>query len=111
MNTELENVIMKLIMNGGDARSASMRAINAAEKNEFDEAEKLLANAKESLNKAHEVQTQLIREEVRNNNIKVTLLMVHAQDHVMNAMTVRDLAESIINSRKEIQLLKENGGN
>lgn len=111
MSTEMEQIIMQLIMNGGDARSFSIRAIQEAEKGKFSEAEKLLADAKESMNKAHEVQTKLIQEEVRNNNTEVTLLMVHAQDHVMNAMTVRDLAEYIINNRKEIVKLKENGGN
>ena len=107
---DIEKVIMQLIMNGGDARSFSIRAIQAAEEGDFDEADKLLSDAKESMNKAHEVQTQLIQEEVRNNRTEVTLLMVHAQDHVMNAMTVRDLAQYIINNRKEIQALKENGG-
>lgn len=111
MSTEMEQVIMQLIMNGGDARSFSLRAIQAAEKGDFSEADTLLDQAKESMNKAHEVQTHLIQEEVRHNNMDVTLLMVHAQDHVMNAMTVRDLAQHIINNCKEIQALKENGGN
>lgn len=106
MNSELEQTIMQLIMNGGDARSHSLRAIQAGEAGDFEEAEKLLEQAKESMNKAHEVQTKLIQEEVRGNRTEVSLLMVHAQDHVMNAMTVKELAEHIINNRKEIEVLK-----
>lgn len=107
MNSEMEQTIMQLIVNGGDARSMSLRAIQAAENDDFVEADKLLVAAKEAMNKAHEVQTQLIQDEVRGNHVEVTLLMVHAQDHVMNAMTVKELAEHIINNRKEINQLKQ----
>lgn len=107
MNSELEQTIMQLIVNGGDARSLSLKAIQAAEQDDFTQAARLLQEAKEAMNKAHEVQTSLIQEEVRGNHSAVTLLMVHAQDHVMNAMTVKELAEHIINNRKEIHALKE----
>lgn len=107
MNSEMEQTIMQLIVNGGDARSLSLRAIQAAEKDDFKTADSLLSDAKEAMVKAHDIQTGLIQEEVRGNHTELTLLMVHAQDHVMNAMTVKELAEHIINNRKEISQLKE----
>ena len=33
----------------------------------------------------------------------ITLLMVHAQDHLMNAMTVRDLAQEMIAMYEEFR--------
>jgi PTS system cellobiose-specific IIA component len=37
----------------------------------------------------------------------MSLLAVHAQDHVMNAMTVRDLALEIIAMSKELRKLAQ----
>lgn len=107
MNSEMEQTIMQLIVNGGDARSLSLQAIRAAEGGDFLQAETLLKQAGEAINKAHELQTNLIQEEVRGNYSQVTLLMVHAQDHVMNGMTVKELANHIVNNCKEIDSLKQ----
>jgi PTS system cellobiose-specific IIA component len=34
--------------------------------------------------------------------LPVTLILVHAQDHLMNAMLCRELAEELVMLRKEI---------
>lgn len=91
-----EQIIMSLITHGGDARSKSLSAISAARAGQLDEAKHLLKQADEEINKAHEIQTSLIQKEVRGEKTDVNLLMVHAQDHLMNAMTVRDLAIEIV---------------
>ena len=38
----------------------------------------------------------MIQAEIRGEHIPVMLLMVHAQDHLMDAMVVKDLAAEII---------------
>ncbi len=91
-----ENVIMGIIMHGGNARSYAMQALQEARERNFDAANKLLEEASNELNLAHQIQTDLIQAEVRGEPVEVSLLMVHAQDHLMNAMTVRDLAQEII---------------
>ena len=98
---EFEEIIMNLIMYGGDARSQSLMAIQTAREGDFTEALALLKSADESINKAHVIQTKLIQDEVRGEKTEVNLLMVHAQDHLMNAMTVCDLAREIIDIIKE----------
>lgn len=91
-----EQVVMELISVSGDARSKALEAIQCARKGEFEEADKLLGECEESLNKAHRVQTDLLVKEVNGEYTEIRLLMVHAQDHMMNALTVKDLAEQII---------------
>lgn len=107
MNTELEERIMALIMNGGDGRSFFLRAIEAASREEFDLATELMVSGKTALNRAHDVQTKLIQGEIRGEGSELNLLMVHAQDHVMNAMTVRDLGESLIRLHQLVADLKK----
>ena len=41
---------------------------------------------KEEMHKAHAFQTKLITEEASGNSVEVNVLLIHAQDHLMNAM-------------------------
>jgi len=103
-NTE---IIMEIIANGGNARSKAMKAIQLAQEGKFDEAKQLIGQADEDFLHAHRAQTGLIQEEVRGKKTEVSLLMVHAQDHLMNALTVRDLAKEIIVLYETIDRLKK----
>ena len=89
-------IIMGLIANGGNARSLAMKAMYAAKAGNFEEAQELLKASNESILKAHNMQTQLLTNEAGGQKSEVSLLMVHAQDHLMNAMTVKDLATEIV---------------
>ena len=100
---EFENQVMELIVNGGDARGKALNAVSAAAEGQFDQAEKLMEECKSSLNQAHNIQTGLIQAELNgDDSVRVTLLIVHAQDHLMNAITVKELAEHIIHLSKVI---------
>ncbi|MGE7687363.1 PTS lactose/cellobiose transporter subunit IIA [Peribacillus simplex] len=101
-----EQTVMGIIANGGTGRSLSMRAIAEARVGNFKEAQSLLEQANEALVCAHGIQTDLIQDEARGSNHKITLLMVHAQDHLMNAMTVKDLATEMIEIIKENKEVK-----
>lgn len=73
-----------------------MEAIAAAKSGDAEEAQKKLQESAEELTKAHHYQTELIQNEAGGERTEMTLLMVHAQDHLMNAMTVKDLAAEFI---------------
>ena len=59
----------------------------------FGRAETLLEEAQKSLQAAHHFQTDLIQGEMQEDGepVEVRLLMVHGQDHLMDAMVVSDL--------------------
>ncbi|EXJ23112.1 PTS system, cellobiose-specific IIA component [Alkalibacterium sp. AK22] len=88
--------VMTLIMHGGDARSSAMEAVQAAKKGRFEQSQQKLKQADASISKAHQVQMSLLSREASGESVELNLLMVHAQDHLMNAMTYRDLAEELI---------------
>ncbi|MHC5252797.1 PTS lactose/cellobiose transporter subunit IIA [Listeria kieliensis] len=97
MDTEnLEQTIMGLIVNGGNAKSNAMLAIQAAKEGNFEEADKYLEEADKALLEAHHSQTSLIQGEARGEKTPVSLLLVHAQDHLMNGITFKDLAKEIV---------------
>ncbi|CAI6319176.1 EIIA-Lac [Bacillus subtilis] len=79
-----------------------MEAIAAAKSGDAEEARKKLQESGEELTKAHHYQTELIQNEAGGEKTEMTLLMVHAQDHLMNAMTVKDLAAEFIELYEKI---------
>lgn len=93
---EYQEIIMKIITNAGFAKSKAMQAIALAEKGKMDEAEGALEECSQELVQAHKYQTKLIQQEAAGTTYEITLLMVHAQDHLMNAITTKDLAGHII---------------
>ena len=101
---ELELTVMELVVNSGAARSSALEAVACAGKGDMEGAKACMEAASSQLLAAHEVQTEMIQEEIRGNRTEVTLLMVHAQDHLMNALTVKDLAEQIV---KLCQIIRE----
>ncbi|MBT2695618.1 PTS lactose/cellobiose transporter subunit IIA [Bacillus sp. ISL-55] len=99
----LEEVSFQIILNGGNARSLAMEAINIAKMGEFEQAEQKIEEANEEMVKAHRFQTQLIQGEARGETVEIRLLLIHAQDHLMNAITVIDLAKELIDLHKKIK--------
>ncbi len=67
-------------------------------------AEEKLQEAARELTEAHHYQTELIQNEAGGEKTDMTLLMVHAQDHLMNAMTVKDLAAELVEIYEKVSL-------
>lgn len=99
MNQNLE-AAMSLIVYGGDAKSSAMEAIQFAKKGDIENAEKMMQVARSSLVQAHHSQTNLLTREAGGEELSLSLLMVHAQDHLMTSMTFVDLASEIIDIHK-----------
>ncbi len=99
---QLLEMVMELIMHGGDAKSSAMEAIQAAKHGEFDEAIDKLADSEDAIEKAHKSQTKLLTKEASGDTIELSLLMIHGQDHLMTAVTVKDLAAEIIDVYRKL---------
>lgn len=98
----MEEIIFNLIANAGNAKSLVYEAIGEAEKGNFDRSEELLKEANESLLLAHHTQTELITKEINGDKVEVSLLLVHAEDHLSAAFEIKNLAEYIIRIYKKI---------
>ncbi|WP_419182033.1 PTS lactose/cellobiose transporter subunit IIA [Lacticaseibacillus pabuli] len=93
---------MGLIVNGGNAKSSAFEAIRAAKEGDFETADAKMKEANDFLIQAHNSQTQMLTDEANGKHAKVTLLVVHSQDHMMNAITFRDLAGEIVDLYKRL---------
>ena len=87
---------MGLIANGGNAKSLALEAIRLAKKGDIAGAREKLKESDKSLLEAHNSQTGMLTKEAQGDHMHVTLLVVHSQDHLMNAITFRDLAGEMV---------------
>lgn len=99
---EMEDVIMGLIINAGQARSLAYKALKQAKSGDFAQAEALMAQSRLALNEAHLVQTKLIESDQGEGKTRVTLVLGHAQDHLMNAMLARELIAELIELHQKL---------
>ncbi|MBY6797637.1 PTS cellobiose transporter subunit IIA [Clostridium botulinum] len=92
----MEEMILNIITHSGEARTYAMEAIQYAKKSEFNKAKKSIEKSNEELGFAHSYQTNLIQEEAAGNKAEISLLLIHAQDHLMTTMTLKDLAIELV---------------
>lgn len=100
---DIELTIMNIINFSGDARSLSMEAISFAKNGDIEKANRYIEEAVVKLAEAHKSQTKLISDEASGEGKPISLLLIHAQDHLMNAITVKDMASEFIDLYKILQ--------
>ncbi len=103
-DTNSEQIAFQLILHSGNAKSLLMEAMYKARDGEFEEARRKVNEANVELRLAHHSQTSLIQSEAGGQQYKINILLVHAQDHLMNTLTTRDLVEEIIYLHEKILL-------
>lgn len=96
MDEKYIETIMQLIVYGGNGKSCSMEAIRAAKSGDFKLADEKIKEAEESLLQAHHAQTEMLTGEANGEKVELSLLMIHAQDHLMTGTAFKDLAKEII---------------
>ncbi|MGL5977645.1 MAG: PTS lactose/cellobiose transporter subunit IIA [Erysipelotrichaceae bacterium] len=96
MNEAMLQHAMNIIMYAGDARSNIIQALQASRKDQKLEARALMEEAANSLLEAHKIQTLLLQAEMRGEDTSISLLLIHSQDHLMNALLAKDMAEEIL---------------
>ncbi|AAK80907.1 PTS system lactose-specific IIA component [Clostridium acetobutylicum] len=99
---ELELTTMEIVAYAGDARSKYLEALNAANGGDYDKAQQLVLEGNDLITEAHNVQTKMIQMEAQGKKIEVGFLVVHAQDHLMTVMLLRDLVKNLINLYKKV---------
>ncbi len=103
MNTEeLQVAAFEIILNSGNARAIVHEAFDAMRQGDYELAQKKLDEANEEFLKAHQSQTDLLQEYASGTEIKVEIIMVHAQDHLMTTMTLREMAIEMLELYKKV---------
>jgi cellobiose-specific phosphotransferase system component IIA len=106
--TETIEIAFRIISSAGDAQSLLFQAIHDAKVGKDTDANQKLEEANELLLQAHQSQTQLISKEAQGEKGEYSILMVHAQDHLMNAILMQKLTNEFCELYQRLDKEREN---
>ena len=104
MEDNLESIIFEIIAISGDARSKACEAIAYAKDGKIELAQIEIAEARNAIVPAHRIQTDLIVDECSGKRTEVSMLFVHAQDHLMTSMMFIDIADDFVELYRRLNL-------
>lgn len=99
--------LMQLIVKSSKVTTLAMQSVKSALAGDISSARGLLDEARVKGVEAHNVQTEMIQQEIRGEGDSPTLLSVHAQDHFMNSHLLLEVVDIIVNQQEQIETLKE----
>lgn len=104
---ELELISFQIISAVGTAKSTFIEAMRLAEKNEFEAAEEKIKEGQSEFLEGHKAHASLIQKEAAGDNVNINMLLMHAEDQLMSAETIKIMAEEIIKLNKRIKTLEK----
>ncbi len=99
--------LMQLIVKSSKVTTLAMQSVKSALAGDISSARGLLDEARVKGVEAHNVQTEMIQQEIRGEGDSPTLLSVHAQDHFMNSHLLLEVVNIVVNQQEQIETLKE----
>lgn len=98
----LELIAFEIISNVGMAKSLAVEALRDAREGKYEDAEAKLNEASECLVKGHHAHTSLIQKEAAGEKVEFSLIIMHAEDQMMAAETIKCLAEEMIGMFRQL---------
>lgn len=100
---QIQSVAFEIILHSGSSRTMVHEAFEMMRNNKFKDSTDKLDEANEELLLAHQSQTNLMRQYSSGENINIDIIMVHAQDHLMTTMTLREVALEMLYLYKKLE--------
>ena len=104
---DTESISMQLIAAAGDAKGCAFEALTEANDGNFEKAEELLKQATAATLPVHKQQMELITATAQGEEVPIVVLLVHAQDHLMNSELAQDLIRELITLYKRVDALEK----
>lgn len=101
-NNEL--VCFQIISTVGSAKSMYLEAIREAKKGDFEKAVSLIDEGHKIYAEGHHFHAKLIQQEASGEKTDINLLLVHAEDQMMSAETIKIMAEEFIEVHKKLEV-------
>ncbi|WP_226002361.1 PTS lactose/cellobiose transporter subunit IIA [Paenibacillus sp. BJ-4] len=91
-----EQISFQLILHSGSARSKVIQALTEYRNENVEGADELLKQAKQDLRAAHDIHFQMVKKEAGGTQTPFSLLLMHAEDHLMSTATMKDLVQELL---------------
>ena len=97
MDEKVVEQSMQLILHSGTGRSMAIEAVRNLMKDvDIETSKKKISEAGKEIGEAHDIQTAMMSAECDGENVEKSILLIHAQDHFMTALAVRDMAQLMV---------------
>jgi len=97
-----ELIAFNIITNVGSAKSIYMEILRKSEIGEFDTIDDMFKEAEEYAIEAHKTHRELIQKEARGEETKFSLLLMHAEDQLIQAETMKVIAQKFYKLYKKM---------
>lgn len=87
---------MEIISYAGTAKSHCILALEAAKQGKAREVEENFRAAEENFEQAHDLHKDILSEELNEKEPRVSMLLMHAEDQLMSAETIRFVVQEFI---------------
>lgn len=92
----------KIIASVGGANSLYLQAVDAAREGKFDEADDLMEQGDSAFLSAHNVHLKMLQDTAAGEGPELNLMVVHAEDQMVGAETIRLVAQNLIDVYRRI---------
>ncbi len=99
---EMQMVAFQIIAQVGSAKSCYVEAMQFAKQGKFEEAEKLIKEGEDLYSQAHHFHHDLVQKEAEGEILPFSMMIIHAEDQLLNTETIKIMAIEIIELRKEM---------
>lgn len=99
----LELIAFEIISNVGMAKSLAIEALRAVRSGNYEEGNEKLAEASKFLTEGHHAHTALIQKEAAGERAEFSLMLMHSEDQMMSAETIKSLVEEMIEMYKALK--------
>lgn len=92
----MEQVAFMMILHSGNARSTIREAIEVYKEESFESFDRLMTDARDQLQEAHQIHFGQVQKEAGGEPTTLSLLLLHAEDHLMSTQTMLDLTSGLV---------------
>lgn len=104
---DIELIIFQIISTVGTAKSLYHEAVQEAKSGNFERAQDLIVEGEKYFVEGHHVHKELITKEANEEPVKLSLLLMHAEDQLMSAESFKIVAEEFITVHKKFEELEK----
>ncbi|WP_152655730.1 PTS cellobiose transporter subunit IIA [Oceanobacillus sp. CFH 90083] len=100
---QIQRIAFEIILHSGSSRTMIHEAFAMMRNNELTYAVDKLQEANEEVLLAHQSQTALMQQYSSGETVHMDIIMVHAQDHLMTTMTLREVALEMLHLYEKLE--------
>lgn len=103
---QMESLPFAIIANVGTARSMYVEAVSEAEQGNIEKARAMIAEGEQYFVEGHNSHLKIFTSELDTSDMKYLPLIIHAEDQLMSAETMKIVCEKLIGLYEEVGRLR-----